>query len=167
MYSFRPKHQKHIQHNMQHVCVFVCACAQSHVHMYFTVETTLLPKKTETGKEKRRDGSRGYNEKRQCKNNIVASVGSHIYPLRFFQSKHSPFINERGTLLSTWKLHLRSWEERPHPGTFGVLPHGLEQTPPPLKMCSSSQYRRGNVSTSAFFRGLLQHHCSSNSNSSI
>lgn len=54
MYSFRPNHQKNIQHNIQHVCVFVCACAQSHVHMYFTVEATLLPKKTEAGKEKKK-----------------------------------------------------------------------------------------------------------------
>lgn len=94
----------------------------------------------------------------------MASVGSHIYPLRCFKSKHSPFINER-TLLSTWKLHLRSWEKEPHPGTFSVLPHCLEQTPPPLKMgldvwqcrgrhlCSSLQYR--SIGTCIYSRQML------------
>lgn len=148
----------------------VCLCVHVLSHMYTHISPTLPPKKTEAGKEKRRDWSWGYNEKRQCKNNIVASVGSHIYPLRFFQSKHSPFINERGTLLSTWKLHLRSWEEGPHPGTFSVLPHCLEQTPPPLKIglgvltsavqkrrCQYQLLRQRDASASLFFQ-LQQFH---------
>ena len=82
----------------------------------------------------RRDLNWSYNEKRHCKNNIVASVGSHIYPLRCFQSKHSPFINERRICCqprsSTWDLGRKS-PTLAHPDSFSHLPHCLEQTPPP------------------------------------
>ena len=75
-----------------------------------------------------------YNEKRHCKNNIVASVGSHIYPLRCFQSKQSPFINEdfavnleapperrKGPTLTLLVSYLIAWSKH----TFSQIPPSI------------------------------------------
>lgn len=64
------------------------------MHPYMRNKPPPSPPQKKEVEEVGKEEASSYNEKRHCKNNIVASVGSHIYPLRCFQRKQSPFINE-------------------------------------------------------------------------
>lgn len=61
--------------------------------------------------------------------------------------RKDPTLELLVSYLIAWSKHLRPWKS--------------------VLVCSPLQYRRGDVSTSSFVRGMLQHPSSSNSNNSI